>query len=68
MKCVTPLTSLSVIGFFITCCRKNKLNCHVIMLYHCRNSSKSMLSIIGIILILMLLMIAMFSVDEFNWP
>jgi hypothetical protein len=51
---------------FITCCRKNKSNCQVIMLYHHRNSSKSMLIVNGIILILLLVMIAIFSVNRFN--
>jgi hypothetical protein len=27
MKCAILVMSLSVIGFLITCCRKNKLNC-----------------------------------------
>jgi hypothetical protein len=57
-----------VIGFLITCCKKNKLNCQVVMLYHRRNISKSMYIVNGTILILMLLMIAMFSVDKFNRP
>jgi hypothetical protein len=48
--------------------QENKLNCQVIMAYHRRNNSKSMLIVNGIILILMLLTIAMFSVDRFNWP
>jgi hypothetical protein len=43
-------------------------NYQVIMLYHRRNSLKSMLIVNGIILILMLLMIVIFSVDRFNWP
>jgi hypothetical protein len=46
--------------------QENKLNYRVIMSYHRRNRSKSMLIINGMILILMLLMIAMFSVDRFN--
>jgi hypothetical protein len=55
-----------VIGFLITCCKKNKLNCQVVMSYRRRSSSKSMRIVNGIILILMLLMIAIFSVDRFN--
>jgi hypothetical protein len=50
----------------ITCYKKNKLNCQVVMLYHRWNSSKSMCIANGIILILMLLTIAMFFVDMFN--
>jgi hypothetical protein len=34
MKFATHSTSLSVIGYLITCYRKNKLNCKVVMLYH----------------------------------
>jgi hypothetical protein len=60
--------SLSVIGSLITCCKRNKLNCQVIMSYRRWNSSKSMHIVNGIILILMLLMIAMFSVNRFNRP
>jgi hypothetical protein len=67
-KCVTHSTSLSVIGYLITCCKKNKLNCQVVMSYHRGNSSKSMHIVNDIILILMLLMIAIFSVDKFNRP
>jgi hypothetical protein len=51
---------------FDYCCRRNKLNCQVIMSYHRRNNSKSMLITNGIILILMLLTIAMFFIDRFN--
>jgi hypothetical protein len=54
--------------YFITCYRKNKLSCQVIMLYRRRNNSKSMHIVNGIVLILMLLMIAMFSIDRFNQP
>jgi hypothetical protein len=68
MKCATHLTSLSVIGFLTTCCRKSKLNCQVVTSYRRRNSSKSMHIVNGIILILLLLTIAMFSVDRFNQP
>jgi hypothetical protein len=49
-------------------CTFNKLNCQVIMLYHCQNSSKSMHIVNGIILICLLVMIAMFFVDIFNRP
>jgi hypothetical protein len=66
MRYATLLTSLSVIGSSISCCKKNKLNCHVIMSYLHWNSSESMCIVNGIILILMLLMIAMFSIDRFN--
>jgi predicted nucleic acid-binding Zn ribbon protein len=58
--------SLNVIGFLITYCRKNKLNCQVIMSYDRWNNSKSMLIVNDMILILMLLMIAIFSVDRLN--
>jgi hypothetical protein len=61
MKCATCLTSLSVIEYLINCCRKNKLNYQVIMLYYRLNNLKNML-----ILILILLMITMFSIDEIN--
>jgi uncharacterized membrane protein len=66
MKCATHSMSLSVIGYLITCCKKNKLNCQVVTSYHHQNSSKSMHIINGIILILMLLTIVMLSVDRFN--
>jgi hypothetical protein len=55
-----------VIGFLITCYKRNKLNCQVVMSYRCRNISKSMHIVNDIILILMLLMITMFTVDRFN--
>jgi hypothetical protein len=48
--------------------QEKKLNCQVVMSYHCRNSSKNMRIVNGIILILILIMIAMFSVDRFNQP
>jgi hypothetical protein len=54
--------------FFITCCKKNKLNYQVVMSYHRQNSSKSMYIVNDIILILMLLMIVMFFIDRFNRP
>jgi hypothetical protein len=50
----------------ITCCKKNKLKCQVVMTYRHRNNSKSMRTVNDIVLILMLLMITMFSVDWFN--
>jgi hypothetical protein len=59
--------SLSVIGFLITCCKRNKLNCQVVMSYHYQNISKNKCIVNGITLILMLLMIVMFSVDKFRW-
>jgi hypothetical protein len=62
------LTSLNVIGSLISCCRKNKLNCHVIMLYCHWNKFKSMLIVNGIIPILILLIIVIFFIDRFNWP
>jgi hypothetical protein len=68
IKYATLLMSVSVIGYLITCCKKNKLNYKVVMSYHHRNISKSMRTINDIILILMLLMIVMFSVDRFNRP
>jgi hypothetical protein len=68
IKCATLLMSLSVIGFLITCYRKNKLNCQLIMLYRSRNNSKSMHMVNGIAPILILVMIVMFFVDSFNWP
>jgi hypothetical protein len=68
MRCATLSTSLNMIGSSITCCRKNKLNYQVIMLYLHRNSSKNMRIVNGIIIILMLLMIAIFSIDRFNQP
>jgi hypothetical protein len=58
--------SLNVIGSSIICCRKNKLNCQVVMSYLRLNNSKSICIVNGIILILVLLMIAMFSVNRFN--
>jgi hypothetical protein len=67
MKYATRSMSLSVMGFFITCCKKNKLNYQVVMSYRRRNSIKSIRIVNGIILILMLLMIAMFSIGRFNW-
>jgi hypothetical protein len=66
MKYATCSTSLSVMGFLITCGKKSKLNCQVVMSYHRWNNLKSMLIVSGIIIILMLLMIAIFSVDRFN--
>jgi predicted nucleic acid-binding Zn ribbon protein len=60
------LKKLSVIGYLITCCKKNKLNCQVVMSYDRQNNSKSMHIVNSIILILMLLMIAIFTVDRFN--
>jgi hypothetical protein len=68
MRCASCSMLLSVIGFLITCCKKNKLNCQVVMSNHHQNSSKSMCIVNGIILILMLVMIAIFSIDRFNQP
>jgi predicted histidine transporter YuiF (NhaC family) len=67
-KCAMLLILLSVIGYLITCYKKNKLNCQVVMSHRHRNNSRSMRIVNGIILILKLLMIAMFSINEFNWP
>jgi hypothetical protein len=68
MRCATLSMSLSVIGFLITCCKRNKINYQVVMSNHHRNSSKSMCIINDIILIVMLLTIAIFSIDRFNRP
>jgi hypothetical protein len=68
MKCATHSMLLNVIEFLITCCKKNKLNCQVVLSYCRRNNSKSMRIVSGIILILMLPMIAIFFVDRFNQP
>jgi hypothetical protein len=53
-------------GSLITCCRKNKLNCQVVMSYCHWNSSICLRIVNGIILILMPLTIAMFSADRLN--
>jgi hypothetical protein len=55
-------------GIFDYLLQENKLNYQVIMSYHRRNSSKSMLITNEIILILMVLTITIFFVDKFNRP
>jgi hypothetical protein len=67
-RCATLSMLLSVIGFLITCYKKNKLNCQVVMSYRRQNNSKGMCIVNDIILILMLLMITMFFVNRFNRP